>query len=110
MKAERITIEAAAAILGVPLRNVYGLASKGELPGAAKIGKRWTFDEAKLRSWVREREATTSCLSGKRRKTATGGVKSSGVGSRLPVRNTDGAYEQRMQQLRNGGSRPVARN
>ena len=55
-RAERITREAAVLILGVPGRTVLHLAAMGRIPGAAKIGCRWTFNEAMLRAWIRSRE------------------------------------------------------
>jgi excisionase family DNA binding protein len=48
----RIQTAAAAAILGVTPRTVQNLAKRGELPGAAKIGKVWTFDRAKLLRYI----------------------------------------------------------
>jgi Meiotically up-regulated gene 113/Helix-turn-helix domain len=44
----RIQARAAASLLGVTARTVQNLANRGELPGAAKIGKVWTFDPQKL--------------------------------------------------------------
>ena len=69
---ERVSIERAAVILGPPLRTVQALAARGEIPGAAKIGGRWTFDIEKLRRLVRQRERET-WQSGRRRPDATGG-------------------------------------
>ncbi|MEN6538746.1 MAG: GIY-YIG nuclease family protein, partial [Mizugakiibacter sp.] len=48
---ERIRADAAAGILGVEVRTVQALAARGEVPGAAKIGGLWTFDESALRSF-----------------------------------------------------------
>jgi hypothetical protein len=39
------------------VRKVQELAAAGELPGAAKLGGVWTFDQQKVRSWIEEREA-----------------------------------------------------
>ena len=44
----RIRSAAAARILGVSRRSVQGLALRGELPGAARIGGVWTFDAERL--------------------------------------------------------------
>jgi excisionase family DNA binding protein len=55
----RDTADQAAAILGIPRRTVQALAARGELPGAAKIGRLWTFDIEKLRRLVRQRERET---------------------------------------------------
>src|SRR5262249_1759055 len=52
---ERGSANEAAEILGVPVRTVRAHASRGELPGAGKIGGRWTFDLIKLRQYVRRR-------------------------------------------------------
>ncbi|MFD1488911.1 helix-turn-helix domain-containing protein [Ancylobacter vacuolatus] len=50
---ERVRAHEAAGILGISVRAVQSLAAKGELPGAAKIGGLWTFDENTLRSWLK---------------------------------------------------------
>src|SRR5438445_6443165 len=52
----RIQVAAAKLILGVAGRTVQKMAQNGELPGAALIGRLWTFDEAKLRQYVRNKE------------------------------------------------------
>jgi hypothetical protein len=38
---------------------VQNLAIRGELPGAAKIGKVWTFDQAKLLRYIADQEELT---------------------------------------------------
>ncbi len=53
---ERIGRQDAALILGVPERTVTLLARRGEIPSAAKIGRLWTFNEDRLRTWVLEKE------------------------------------------------------
>ncbi len=57
MKPERIQAPAAAAITGLSLWNIQRMALRGEIPGAAKHGFRWTFNESKLRRWIRHKEA-----------------------------------------------------
>ncbi|MDF2809900.1 MAG: hypothetical protein K0S56_931 [Microvirga sp.] len=52
MRERRRSYEAAG-ILGISVRSVQSLAAKGELPGAAKVGGLWTFDETALRSWLK---------------------------------------------------------
>ena len=37
-------------------RSVQGLALRGELPGAARIGGVWTFDAERLVAFVKQRE------------------------------------------------------
>jgi excisionase family DNA binding protein len=56
----RIQTAAAATMLGVSKRTVHGLAARGELPGAARIGKVWTFNVDKLAQFIAEREAECS--------------------------------------------------
>jgi hypothetical protein len=56
---ERGTIEQAVAIIGLSMRAVQDLAARGEIPGAAKFGRRWTFDLAKLRRHVAAKEQET---------------------------------------------------
>ena len=63
---ERGPIGKAAAILGLPLRTVQDQSARGEIPGAAKIGGRWTYDIETLRRHVKQRERET-WQSGKRR-------------------------------------------
>jgi len=102
--AERVTIEGAAIILGVPARTVQSLAAAGTLPSAAKVGRRWTFDEAALRRWLTGQEAAEArrCRSEKPRRAATGAAASSGGASRSAARRSGGAYEQAMRRLRSG--------
>ena len=57
---ERIKAQIAARMLGISLRSVQVMAARGELPGAAKIGRIWTFDVARLRGFVEDKEA--ECL------------------------------------------------
>ncbi|MEP9376149.1 helix-turn-helix domain-containing protein [Aquabacter sp. CN5-332] len=97
---ERIRAHAAAGILGIETRTVQALAARGELPGACKIGGLWTFDEAALRNWIRER---TQCQNDqKRRNTPTGGETRYGRGFPLKVEKSVKACEQALQQLRRG--------
>lgn len=84
----RIQSAAAARILGVSRRSVQGLALRGELPGAARIGGVWTFDAERLTAFVtqRERDAERPSFPG-----------STPTPSRLPTRaQTNSAYERLM--------------
>lgn len=45
---ERIRADAVAAITGLSTRAVQSLALRGIIPGAARLGRRWTFDEEKV--------------------------------------------------------------
>src|SRR5262245_41167159 len=69
---ERASVKTAATMLGLPLRTVQHLAARGEIAGAAKFGRRWTFDVEKLRRLIKERERQT-WLNAKRRPDVSGG-------------------------------------
>ena len=84
----RIQSADAARILGVSRRSVQGLALRGELPGAARIGRVWTFDAGRLAAFItqRERDAERAAVSGRPPPPA-----------RLPTRaQTNVAYERLM--------------
>jgi hypothetical protein len=107
---ERGTIDDAVAILGVCSRTARQLALRGELPQAAKIGRRWTFDLERLREYVKRKE-TESCSDAKHLRERFGAVWSSG-GEFRPVAGTlNGRYAQTIQRLRSAGSkkREIAR-
>jgi hypothetical protein len=53
---ERIKTAEVALILGVSVRKVQAMAALAELPGGARIGNRWTFNEAKIREFIVEKE------------------------------------------------------
>jgi excisionase family DNA binding protein len=56
---ERIKTAEAALILSLSMRTVQSMAARGELPGAARIGPQWTFNEAKLREFIAYKERET---------------------------------------------------
>jgi len=97
---ERIRADAAAIILGVTTRCVQALAARGEVPGACKVGKLWTFDETALRSWIRER---STCPEQKRQGSRSGAAKSYGRDLPLQARNSAKAFALELQQARRGG-------
>ncbi|MGI3902682.1 MAG: tyrosine-type recombinase/integrase [Janthinobacterium lividum] len=103
-RAERIGRQDAAAIMGLPERTVTLLARRKEIPGAAILGRRWTFDEVALRAWIRSKEDEVWQDHGSPRRAATGAARRSGVASRSRASNTDEAYEQMMRS-----SRPLPR-
>ena len=69
--AERGSVAQAAGILGLKNRKVQAMSQRGEIPGAAKMGRQWTYDLAELRRFVAQQEKT--CASGKPRPDVTGG-------------------------------------
>lgn len=97
---ERIRASHAAAILGVTERTVQALALRGELPEAAKIGGLWTFNEAALRNYIKERFSWPKDR--KPRNTPTGEAKSYGRALPLQARNSAKASQQALRELRRG--------
>ncbi len=58
-KVERCRSDSALLITGLKLRQLQAMSARGAIPGAAKLGRTWTYDVRKLRAWVRERETAT---------------------------------------------------
>jgi hypothetical protein len=98
-RAERGSIEQAVAILGVPLRTVQDLAARGEIVGAAKIGRRWTFDLQKLRLLVKQKERE-AWQSGKRPLDVFGARVCSTAVLGSVAASSDGRLKQMIQQSR----------
>jgi len=97
---ERIRASAAAAILGLEVRTVQALAARGSIPGAAKLGGTWTFDETALRNWIREK--STCQTSPRRRSIPSGAATRYGRGSRLAAESIERAYEQAVRKSLRG--------
>src|SRR5262245_25632949 len=99
---ERVNKHGAAGILGVSVRSVIEMAAQGKLPGAAKIGRCWTFDCRRLRRFVRDKETETWRASqiARRRPAATGARVSFGAASRRTAAISDGAYTRATRLLR----------
>lgn len=53
---ERIKMPRAVQITGESARTLQAAAARGDIPGALKPIKCWTFDEAKLRGWLKAKE------------------------------------------------------
>jgi hypothetical protein len=56
IKPERVTMAVACAITGKKPRSLRGMCLAGQVPGAAKLGGEWTFNEAQLRAWIDDLE------------------------------------------------------
>ena len=98
---KRASAEEAAAILGLPLRTVQGLAAGGAIPGAAKLGRRWTFDVEKMRRFVKDKERQAwQRANAERHPDAIGGAILSGRGLRFVGANSDGRFIQVTRRLR----------
>ena len=49
---ERVTVAQASEITGYSKNSLYQMHSRGQVPGASKVGGKLTFETAKLREWV----------------------------------------------------------
>ena len=49
---ERVAVELASEITGYTKNSLYQMHSKGQVPGAIKVGGKLMFDTATLRQWV----------------------------------------------------------
>jgi Helix-turn-helix domain len=96
-RVERGTSQQAMAILGLKPRKLQAMSASGEIPGAAKLGRQWTFDLTKLRRFVEQKEQAT-CQNEKPRLGATGAGKFSGVKLRLKGSASGGRLRQMIQQ------------
>jgi integrase/recombinase XerD len=108
LKSERCSVAQAATILGTPERTVQDMAARGELPGAAKFRRRWTFDLEKLRRHVRQKERLSWQTGEKLHLDATGAAMPSGAGLRSMAGKSDGRFIQVIQRLRGQGARRKA--
>lgn len=98
IKYERIRAHAVGGILGISARTVQSLAARGELPGAAKIGGVWTFDEKAIRDWVKSISSTGEA--GERPSTSAKDKADRERYVPLRVANSMKACEQALQRLR----------
>lgn len=96
----RIQTAAAAALLGISPRTVQGLAAQGLLPGAAKIGKVWTFDRSKLIRFIAAQEAETQTRAARLRKTYINEPESGGYERPSRASSSEKALERAMLKLR----------
>ena len=51
---ERVAVELASEITGYTKNSLYQMHSRGQVPGAIKVGGKLLFDTATLRQWVAE--------------------------------------------------------
>ena len=51
---EKVAVELASEITGYTKNSLYQMHSKGQVPGAIKVGGKLMFDTATLRQWVAE--------------------------------------------------------
>jgi hypothetical protein len=98
-KTERVTAEQAISILGLRPRKLQLMSQRGEIPGAAKLGRQWTYDLAKLRRFVEQQEKVTTWRKGARPPPdATGGEIHSGPALRSVGKGSGGRLRQMIRQ------------
>jgi hypothetical protein len=90
-------------MLGVSVRTVQSMTSRGLIPGAAKIGGTFTYDVGKLRRFIAVEEA--KCL----RTISTKEMASGGCEPRSGAVNIERAYERAMSKARGGSGTPALR-
>jgi hypothetical protein len=106
LKAERGDIYDAMSVLGLKKRTVEALAARGELPGAAKLANRWTFDLKLLRSHVRDEvERQWAENTQKHQQAASGVAILSTVGLGSKAGSSHGRFAQVTRSLRQRGAR-----
>jgi hypothetical protein len=98
--AERIGAKEAAAILGVKPRKLQAMSARGAIPGAARIGRQWSYDPVKLRRYLKHREREVCQASAGRRADATGVARSSGAALKSAAGSSAGRLRQMIQQSR----------
>jgi predicted DNA-binding transcriptional regulator AlpA len=54
---ERIRVQQVVEITGLSVRQIQGMAARGQIPSAAQLGRLWTFREDSIRAWIADREA-----------------------------------------------------
>lgn len=96
----RIPVAQVADMIGLTVRAVQQMAARGDIPSAAKFGRRYTFDALTIRRWIKQREAEL-CPT----KTYSAEAPSGGAGFRLPDATSNEAYERLIGLRPGGGSR-----
>ena len=51
---EKVNVDLAAEITGYSRNSLYQMHSRGQVPGACKVGGKLVFDTATLREWVNQ--------------------------------------------------------
>jgi hypothetical protein len=99
-EAERVTIDVAESILGLKRRNIESKSDRGEIPGAVKLGRLWTYDPVRLRRYVKqEEERQWRERVQKHRPAVSGRVTRSMAGRALRGGSSDGHLKRTIQKL-----------
>jgi len=111
---ERIKMARACAIVGLDARVMQQMAEAGEIPGTIKIRGAWTFDLAKLRTWLadlekQQCESRKKAAAAKPRRIRNGTATRSMGASGSRAGSGAGRYEQAMLSLLGQTSRRTSR-
>ena len=101
---ERIRSAEVARLTGLSVRAVQDLAARGEIHGAARFGRIWTFDHARIRAWIKMRELWPSEFP----KDAIGAATFCGASSPSPAASIADRYEQLIRQKPGADTGPGA--
>lgn len=108
---DRVRADYVAKKTSLNVRTIQQMASKGLIPGAAKLGGAWTFNVRKLDEWVRQAEERhVECHGKQRRETSTSAMVSGGPVSRLPDIAIDLRYERLISAKPKSGSKAGGKN
>jgi hypothetical protein len=98
---KRGKIAEAQEILGLSRRHIEDMAARGDIPGAAKYGNRWTFDLQRLRKFVEDEEKRLWLQSVARPRRGAIGDKAFSTGELVSmVASSGGRSKQMIQRLR----------
>jgi hypothetical protein len=84
------------------------MASRGEIPGAAKIGATWSFNIVMLDAFVNQKERETCQNRLRHRRVVSGAVTPSMPAYRPAALTSNGHYEQTIRRLRQRAARQSA--
>jgi Helix-turn-helix domain len=102
----RLTTTGVARLTGYSVRRIQEWTAAGKIPGAMRVVKKWTYDEAKVRAWIRRLEGEACRAS----QPISISALAPGTGpANTPAFDIDEAFERLMRGKRRNGSRPGAR-
>jgi hypothetical protein len=108
-KQARGSVKEAVSVLGLKPRKLQLMSQRGEIPGAAKLGRQWTYDLAKLNRFVEQQEQATICQSAKPRPDATGAGKFSGAKFKFAGVGSGGRLRQMIRQSQERAAKQAKR-
>lgn len=104
----RCKMDGAVSRLAEEPRTIRDMASRGDIPGAAKLRGVWSFDIALLDAFVSDKEKQTcqNALHARPLRDASGATGRSTAGFKPQAATSSGHYGQTIQRLRLAAGRP----